>query len=146
MGRHHTVQTLFTQIQKCANLLEAAEDPFTDKQFLRFAYNTVLKTGCFVDGLKAWRRKNALDKKYPLFKVYIVEEYTDYLEDIMPSNANNPFQASNVVQDKTLDTLNKIADSIMSDRKQINAVAEANSILSTATSTAKEEIKTLRGC
>ena len=52
----------------------------------------------------------------------MAEEYTEYLED-MVSNANNPYQASNVVNDETLDTFNKIADSITSDRQQITEVA-----------------------
>lgn len=138
------VQTMFSHIQKCADLLEAARDPFTDKQLLCYAYDAIFNTGCFVDGLKAWRRKNERDKTYPLFKLYMAEEYTDYLED-MTSNANNPYQASNVVNDETLDTLNKISDSITSDRQQITEVAQANSILSTANSTVKEEIKTLTG-
>ena len=49
------VQNLFTQIQNAADLVEAAGDPFTDKQL-------VLKTASFTDALRAWRCKNEADK------------------------------------------------------------------------------------
>ena len=45
------VQTLFTQIQKAADLVEAAGDAFTDKQLVRYGYDAVLKTSSFTDAL-----------------------------------------------------------------------------------------------
>ena len=117
-------------------------DLFTGKQLLCFGYNAVLKTRCFVDGIKSWRNKSKREKPYALFKAYMIDKYKDYLED-MASNANNQYQGSNIIQDKALETLHKITNSITHDCQQILKGFEANFVLSTATSTSKEEIKTL---
>ena len=68
------IQSLFSKIKKSANLLEAAEEPLSDKQMVRYGYDAVLKTICFSDALKTWRRKAAADKTWVLFKTSMVKE------------------------------------------------------------------------
>lgn len=45
------IQTLFHQIQRAQNLVQAAGDPYTNKQLVLFGYNAVLHTGMITGGM-----------------------------------------------------------------------------------------------
>ena len=61
---------------------------------VRYGYDAVLKTTCFSDALKTWRRKAAADKTWVLFKTYMAKEYDDHLEDVEAA-ADQPFNSAN---------------------------------------------------
>ena len=75
------VQTLLNQISKEVDLVEAAEEPFSDKYFLLYRYDAVHGTGVFTDSVKVWRRKSITAKKWTAFKTYMIDKYNNYLED-----------------------------------------------------------------
>ena len=136
------VQALFNKIKKSADLLEAAEEPLSDKQLVRYAYDTILKTACFSDPLKTWRRKTAADKTWANFKPFMETEYDDYLEDV-EANAGSAFQANSAVQDETLTVLKDIAENVSSDRTHLANLAKENATLKTLTTTLKETLSTI---
>ena len=76
------VQSLFSKIKRAADLLEAAQEPLSDKQIVRYAYDSILRTTCFSDPLKTWRRKSLAGRTWANFKPSMVKEYDDYLEDV----------------------------------------------------------------
>jgi hypothetical protein len=138
------IQTLFHQMQRAQDLVEAAGDPYTDKQLVLFRYNAVLHTGVFTDGMRLWHRKAGSAKTWAAFKLFMVAEYEDYLEDVV-SKRNNPCnQASHVMQQETLATLTEIAKKINSEQLAVTEMGEANSILSTANTTLKEQVETVK--
>ena len=128
------VQALFNKIKKSADLLEADEEPLSDKQLVRYAYDTILKTACFSDPLKTWRRKAAADKTWALFKPFMETEYDDYLEDV-EANSNSAFQANSAVQDETLTLLKDIAEIFSNDRDHLANLAEKSATLKNLTMT-----------
>ena len=60
-------QVLSARIKKSADLVEAASEPFSDPQLVRFAYDAILKTGVFSVSLRVWRRKPAATKTWANF-------------------------------------------------------------------------------
>ena len=69
------VQVVFNRIREAQDLVTRGENPFSDAQMLKFGYDTVLKTACFGDSLKAWRRKASADRTWANFQPYMVDEY-----------------------------------------------------------------------
>ena len=138
------IQTLFHQTQCAQDLVEAAGDLYTKKQLVRFGYDEVLHTGVFTDGMQLWRRKVSSAKTWAAFKSFMVEEYKDYLDDVV-SKRNNPFnQESHVMQQETLATLTEIAKKFNNEPLTVTKMGEANSILSTANTTFKEQVEMVK--
>ena len=137
------VQVVFNRIREAQDLVTRGENPFSDAQMLKFGYDTVLKTACFGDGLKAWSRKASADKTWANFQTYMVDEYDDYLEDQNAEVANPYAQANMVSDDTTLSTLTDIHDRIVSDRGTLSTLQQVNSVLSTENATLKEKVKNL---
>ena len=108
---------------------------------LKYGYDAVLKTACFNDSLKAWRRKAQPDKTWANFQTYMVDEYDDYLEDQNAEVVNPYAQANMVSDDTTLSTLTEIHDRIVSDRGTLTTLQQVNSVLSTENATLKEKVK-----
>ena len=138
------VQVLFNRIKEAQDLVTRGDNPFSDTQLLKFEYNAVLKTACFTDGLKVWRRKAAAKKTWANFQTYMVAEYDDYLED-QNAEVENPYAQANMVsEDTTLSTLTEIHDHIISDRSTLVTLQQANSVLSTKNSTLNDKVATLQ--
>lgn len=113
------IQSLFHQIQRSQDLVEASGDRYTNKQLVCFGYKAVLHTGVFTAGRRLWCRKASTDKTWTSFKKFMNEEYKDYLEDVV-SERNNPFsQASHVMQQDTLATLMEIAEKFNIDQSAV---------------------------
>ena len=138
------IQSLFSKIKKCADLLEAAEEPLSDKQMVRYGYDAVLKTGCFSDEMKKWRRKDPTDKTWVLFKVYMAKEYDDHLEDV-EAGTDQFNSANSAVQDETLGILKDLAFNASSDRENLANLSEANVTLQTLVTTLKTSLSKIEG-
>ena len=139
------IQSLFSKIKKCADLLEAAEEPLSDKQMVRYGYDAVLKTACFSEEMKKWRRKDPNAKTWVLFKVYMAKEYDDHLEDV-EAGADQPFNSANsAVQDETLVILKDLAFNASSDRENLANLSEANVTLQTLVTTLKTSLSKIEG-
>ena len=82
------VQMMLSRIKKSTDLLDSAEEPYSDKQMVCIAYDAVLKTGVFSKFLKEWRQKEATDKTWANFKKYTADEYNDYLGDESAEDRN----------------------------------------------------------
>ena len=67
-------QVLSARIKKAADLVAASEEPFSDLQMVRFAYDAVLKTGVFSEALQVWRRKLVAQKTWINFQTFMVTQ------------------------------------------------------------------------
>ena len=136
------IQILINKIQKAEDLSIAAEEPLSDKMMVRFGYEQVLRSAAFQDSMKAWRRKPSTDKTWILFKQFMIEEYDDYLEDMVAGDAN-PYQASLLYTDETLTTLTGIAENLTTDRAKLTEMGVANLTIKTENAALKETVQKL---
>ena len=109
---------------------------------VRFGYEQVLRSAAFQDSMKAWRRKPSTDKTWILFKQFMIDEYDDYLEDMVAGDAN-PYQASLLYTDETLTTLTGIAENLTTDRAKLTEMGVANLTIKTENAALKETVQKL---
>ena len=110
---------------------------------IRFGYEQVLCTATFQDSMKTWRRRAAVDKTWSKFKEFMIEEYDDYLEDMVADDVNPYGQASHIYSEETLATLTGIAENLTTDRQTLNEMDVANLTLKTENSELKETVQKL---
>jgi hypothetical protein len=75
------------------------------------------------------------------FKIFLADEYIDYLED--ESAENNPFQAGNVAHDETMTALQNIMENMAQYQENITTLNSANALLTSTTNSFQTNIKTL---
>jgi hypothetical protein len=135
------VQTLFNRIKKSSDLLTHAEEPLTDKQTLRIAYDAVLKTGLFSKSLKEWRRKPTADQTWSNFKAFMAKEYQDYLED--ESAEDGIYGANGAAHNETMTALEGILSNMSAYQASITNLNDANVTLQTRNDELKTAINAL---
>ena len=105
------LQSLFKRISKVVDSVEAVEERFSDNQLMRYGYDAVHVTGVFTDAMKVWKLKATTDKTWTVLKIYMIDEYNDYLED-QASNEQHPYKVSNLAEEEVLTSLQEIHDII----------------------------------
>jgi hypothetical protein len=64
----HPVETIFKQIQDCADYSEAGGVPIGTSQQINVGYATIFATGHFVSACRRWNEKPAAEKTWTHFK------------------------------------------------------------------------------
>ena len=136
------VQVMLNRIKKSADILDFAEEPYSEKQMIRIAYDAVLKAGIFSKSLKDWRRKPAVDKTWPNFKTFLAEEYNDYLEDESAEDGN-PYRASNAANDEIMSALQHIMANMTSYQENITTLNSANAVLKSSNTSLESSLLSL---
>ena len=93
--------------------------------------------------MKDWRRKPDVDKTWVNLKTFLAEEYNDYLEDEV-AEENNPFRASNVMYDDTMEALQNLMMNMTTYQDNLTSLSEANALLTSSNSTLETSVKTLQ--
>ena len=91
-----------------------------------FGYEQVLRFATFQDNIQAWKRKASGDKTWIKFKEFMVEEYNDYLEDMVIGEANPHRQASLLYTNETLTTLTGVTENPTTDKQTLIKMGVAN--------------------
>ena len=93
--------------------------------------------------MKVWRHKATIAKTWIGFKIYMIDEYDNFLE-YQAIDKHRPYKTSNLAEEEVLTSLQEIHDTITQDRAYFVDLSEANAILFTSNTANKEAIKTLQ--
>jgi hypothetical protein len=98
-----TFKTIILQIDDGIELAEGGKRPLSDEQLMDIAYTIVQDTGLYVQDLREWDRKPAIEKDWnPEFKEFMLERERELLKHKVSATkagynqANAAFQATNV--------------------------------------------------
>ena len=122
------IEVFFTRIEECQEFASAGNTPYTPEQVLNIAYQTAFASGVYADGCKEWRRKNADQKTWAIFKQHFTNEYLD-LKELQPSTTASAYQATTEYQRDTVEALANLATATASDRETVANITATNKAL-----------------
>ena len=75
------IQELFKHVEWAIELVDAANDAYTDMHILGIVYNLLHKTGLFKDPFRNWKKTTNMLKIWVNFKVDFTEASKDFLNN-----------------------------------------------------------------
>jgi uncharacterized protein (DUF433 family) len=103
------INVYFQTIDECIQYAADGQVAFfTPNQILQTAYHTISTSGYYNDACKEWRKKQANEKTWPLFKRFFAAEYHDLKEQQKINTSQNNFHGANATTDIT-DALEHLA-------------------------------------
>ena len=131
------IDVYFRRIDDCLQFAVDAKSPFSMQQTLETVYYAISASGLYVDGCKAWRKRNQNTKTWVAFKTFFASEYHDLREQLDMNaqqtgyhSANaayappNPMQAPQITE-----ALDNLAMATVNDRNIIAQLTQANAEL-----------------
>lgn len=129
------------KIKICAELVDAAEEPYYDTQMIRYLYTTIKATGKFTQASKEWRLKLEHEKMWANLKTHMIHAYEDFKDDM--DKEDNTFKAANVMQQDTIKAIQDLTEATLNNRETIKNFAQANSALTWENNTLIERVSAL---
>jgi hypothetical protein len=126
------VETLFKQIQDCADYADAGGVTIGHAQQINAVYANIFATGNFMIACCRWNEKERSDKTWINFKVHFAAVYHHHNQMQGESTANSGYHAANAAVGQTEDQM---------DEATIGALTN----LATATATDRNIVATLTG-
>jgi hypothetical protein len=134
---HQPVETLFKQIQDCADYSEAGGVPIGPSQQINVGYAKVFATGHFMSACRHWNEKPAADKTWTHFKSHFAAAHRQDKQMQGETAAHAGFHAANAAMTQNEDqmaeanigALANLATATAADRGVVAALTQANSRL-----------------
>jgi hypothetical protein len=131
------VETLFKQIQECADYSEAGGVPIVPSQQINIGYAKIFTTGHFMSACNRWNEKPAAEKTWTHIKSHFVAAHRQHKQMTGETAAHAGFHSANAAMtqnedqmaEATIGTLANLAKANASDRGVMAALAQANSRL-----------------
>jgi hypothetical protein len=131
------VQTLFKQIQDCADHSEAGGVPIGHPQQIKVGYAKIFATGQFMSACRRWNEKPAADKTWTHFKSHFAAAHRQHKQMKGETAAHAGFHSANAAMNQTEDqmaeatirALANMATATTADRGVVAALTQANSCL-----------------
>jgi hypothetical protein len=131
------VETLFKQIQDCADYLEAGGVPIGPSQQINVGYANIFATGYFMSAYRRWNEKPAADKTWTHFKSHLAVAHCQHTQMQGETAANAGFHSANAAMtqnedqmaEATIGDVANLATATASDRGVVAALTQANSCL-----------------
>jgi hypothetical protein len=131
------VETLFNQIQDCADYLEAGGAPIGTSQQINVVYANIFATGHFMSACRRWNEKPAADKTWTHFKSHFAAAHRQHKQIQGETAANTVFhsdiaamtQNEDQMAEATIGALQNLATATAAYRGVVVALAQANSRL-----------------
>jgi hypothetical protein len=131
------VETLFKQIQDCADYLEAGGVPIGPSQQINIGYANIFATGHFMSACRRWNEKPAAEKTWTHFKSYFAAAHCQHTQMQGETAAHAGFHSANAdmtqnedqMAEATIGALANLATATAADRGVVAALTQANSRL-----------------
>jgi hypothetical protein len=131
------VESLFKQIQDCADYSEAGGGIIGYPQKIHVGYDKILSTGHFMSACCRWNEKPNLEKTWAQFKAHFDDAQQQHKHTQCESAATSGYHSANAVvgqtEDKmdeaTIGALANLAISTATDRGVVATLTEANARL-----------------
>jgi hypothetical protein len=129
----HPVETLFKQIQDCADYSEAVGVPIGPSQQISIGYAKIFATGKFMSACCRWNEKPAADKTWTHFKSHFAAAHRQHNQ--MQGERRIPFSYAAMTQheyhmdEAPIGALANLATATAADRGVVAALTQANSRL-----------------
>jgi hypothetical protein len=128
------VETLFNQIQDCADYSEAGGVPIGHSQHINAGYEKIFATGHFVSACRRWNEKPSAEKNWTHFKSHFAAAQRQYKQMQGESAATAGYQSANSAMNQnedymaeaTIGALANLATATASDRGVVAALTQAN--------------------
>jgi hypothetical protein len=130
------VESLFKQIQDCADYSEAGGVLIGHTQQINVGYANIFSTGHFIFACRQWNKKPLIDKTWAQFKAHFSAAHRQHKQLQGESAATSCYHVSNAAVEKrdqmaeaTVGALANIATATTSDRGIVPTLTEANARL-----------------
>jgi hypothetical protein len=131
------VETLFKQIQDCADYSEAGGVPIGPSQQIKVGYAKIFATGQFVSACRRWNEKSAAEKTWTHFKSHFAAAHRQHKQMQGGTAAHAGFHSGNAAMtqtedqmaEATIDALANLATATAAYRGVVVALTQANSRL-----------------
>jgi hypothetical protein len=134
---HQPVETLFTQIQDCADYSEAGGVPIGPSQQINVGYSKIFATGHFMSACRRWNEKPAPEKTWTHFKSHFAAAHRQHTQIQGETAAHAGFHSANAAMthnedqmaEATIGALANLEAATAVDRGVVAALTHANSCL-----------------
>jgi hypothetical protein len=131
------VETLFKQIQACADYSEAGGVPIGPSQQINVGYAKIFATGHFMSACRRWNEKPADEKTWTHFKSHFAAAHRQHKQMKGETAAHAGFHSANAAMthtedqkaEATIGALENLATATAADRGVVAALTQANSRL-----------------
>jgi hypothetical protein len=131
------VDTLFKQIQDCADYSEAGGVLIGHPQQINVGYAKIFLTGHFMSACRRWNEKLTIEKTWTQFKSYFAAAHRQHKQMQGESAATAGYHSANVavtnnedqMDEATIGALANLATATAADRGVVAALTQANSRL-----------------
>jgi hypothetical protein len=134
---HQPVETLFKQIQDCADYSEAGGFPIGHSQQINVGYAQIFATWHFMSACRRWNEKPATENTWTHFKSHFAAAHRQHKQMQGETAAHAGFHSANAAMtqnedqmaESTIGTLANLATATTTDRCVVAALTQANSRL-----------------
>jgi hypothetical protein len=146
------VESLFKQIQDCANYSEAGGVLIGHPKQINVGYAKIFATGHFMSACRRWNEKHAIKKTWTQFKSHFAAAHRQHKQMQGESAATAGYHSANSAvshnQDQmaeaTIGALANLATATASDRGVVAALTQANARLATQLEDNSNELRELK--
>jgi hypothetical protein len=133
----HPVETLFKQIQDCADYLKAGGVPIGPSQQINVGYAKIFATGHFMRACRRWSEKPAADKTWTHFKSHFAAAHRQHKQMQGETAANAGYYSASAAMtqnedqmtEATIGALANLATATAADRGVVTSLTQDNSHL-----------------
>jgi hypothetical protein len=134
---HQPLETLFKQIQDCADYSEAGGVPIGTSQQINLGYAKIFATGHFMSACRRWNEKPAADKTWTHFKSHFAAAHRQHKKMQGETAASAGYHSANAsmtqnedqMAEATIGAWANMATETAADRGVVAALTQANSRL-----------------
>jgi hypothetical protein len=134
---HHPVETLFKQIQDCADYSDTGGVPIGPSQQINVGYAKIFATGQCMSACRRWNEKPAAEKTWTHFKSHFAAAHRQHKQMQGETAAHSGFHSANAAMtqnedhmaEATIGALENLATAAAADRGVVAALTQANSRL-----------------
>jgi hypothetical protein len=131
------VESLFKQIQECADYSEAGGFLIGHPQQINVGYAKIFATGHFMSACRRWNEKHTIEKTWTQFKSHFAAAHRQHNQMQGESAATAGYHSANAavthnedqMDESTIGALENLATATASDRGVVAALTQANSHL-----------------
>jgi hypothetical protein len=146
---HQPVETLFKQIQDCADFSKSGGVIIDHPQQINVGYAKIFATGNFTSACRRWNEKDTVDKTWANFKAYFAAAHRQHKQMQGGSSSNSGYHASNAavcqMEDQMVEAnigaLANLTTATSTDRGVVATLTEANSRLAKQLEDLSNELK-----
>jgi hypothetical protein len=146
------VESLFKQIQDCANYSEAGGVHIGHPQQINIGYSKIFATGHFMSACRRWNEKHTIEKAWTQFKSHFAAAHRQHKQMQGESAATAGYHSANAavnhnedhMAEATIGALSNLSAATAADRGVVAALTQANSHLAKQLEDNSAELRELK--